>query len=84
MKGQKITLSAGSGGILAPGGVGGRTILIKTALTDLVLGGTGVTSATGYATAAALSNVSVQVGANDLVGISTAGGDVFVLDPENT
>ncbi len=85
MIGSKVTLSAGVAGKLVDStkGVGARSVLIKTALTDLAFGGSGVTSGAGYLTSAAMTNVAIFCGADDLWGISAAGGDVYVLYPEN-
>jgi hypothetical protein len=85
MIGAKITLVGGASQKIvdASKGTGKRSVLIKTALTDLCFGGPAVTSSTGYLTAAAITNLSIDCGADDLWAVSAAGGDVYVLYPEN-
>lgn len=84
MIGQKVTLTAATATKIATGGVGNVSCLVKTALTDLCFGGSSaLTSANGYATGAALTNLSVPIGKDDLWAISAAGGDIYVLYPEN-
>lgn len=83
MIGQKITLTAATAAKIVTGGPGHRTMLYRTALTDTALGGPGVTVAGGYAFPAAPTNVSVDIGSDDVWAISTGGGDIFILVAEN-
>lgn len=82
--GRKVTLSAGAATKIADGGVGYRNVKIRTALTDLVVGGSDITGAVGYVTAAAWAHpgVDVQISTADLYAFSTAGGDVYIFDPD--
>lgn len=83
MLGQKITLVAATATKIVTGGPGHRTVTYRTALTDTALGGPTVTVAGGYAFPAAPTNVSIDIGSDDLWAISTGGGDIFVLVAEN-
>ena len=85
MIGSKITLAAATATKIASAGTGSNTVKFRTALTDLALGGPTVTVATGYAPGAAVAapGIDIYVGGDDLYAISTAGGDVYVLYPEN-
>jgi len=81
---RKVTLVAATATKIVTGGVGARSVMLKTALTDLCLGESAALTATGgYAFAAAITNVTVPTGNDDLWAFSTTGGDIFVLYPEN-
>lgn len=83
--GRKVTLTAATATKIADGGPGYRPIKIRTALTDLVIGGSNAITATdGYVTAAAWAHpgVDIQVGVQDLYAFSTTGGDIYIFDPD--
>lgn len=82
--GRKVTLGAATATKIADGGVGQRNVKIKTALTDLVIGSSDVSATVGFVTTAAWAHpgTDVQVDAGDLWAFSTAGGDVYLYDPD--
>ena len=83
MIGLKITLVAATPTKIASGGVGNRSVQIGSALTDLVLGGPTVTSATGFLVADLDPPIAFDCGRDDLWAISATGGVIYVLYPEN-
>jgi len=83
MIGSKITLVAATATQITTGGVGSRSVFIESALTDLVLGGPTVTSATGCLVADLAPGVTFPTGNDDLWAISATGGVIYVLYPEN-
>ena len=82
--GRKVTLAAATATKIADGGPGYRPCKIRTALTDLVIGGSDITATVGYVTAAAWAHpgVDVNVGVQDLYAFSTTGGDIYIFDPD--
>lgn len=85
MIGAKLTLGVATRQKIVDSskGVGTRSVFIESALTDVVLGGPGVTSATGMLVADLSPGISFDCGSDDLYAISATGGDIYVLYPEN-
>jgi hypothetical protein len=81
--GTKFTLVAATATKIATGGPGGRSVFIESALTDIVLGGPAVTSATGCLVADVSPGLTFFTGSDDLWAISATGGTVYVLQSEN-
>lgn len=64
-------------------GTGPRSAFVLSALTDVVIGGPAVTSATGCLIADLDPAVLIPCGNDDLWAISATGGDVYVAYAEN-
>ena len=83
MIGTKITLVAATATKIVTGGVGSRSVFIESALTDVVLGGPTVTSATGCLVGDLSPGLTFPTGNDDLWAVSATGGVIYVLYPEN-
>jgi len=79
----KQTLTAATAKKIVTGGVGTRTALVHSALTDVFFGGPGVTSANGLPIADLDPAATIPCGNDDLYAISATGGDIFVLVADN-